>query len=172
MFEASDLWVSCYCPVTPPHKCKWRWLWDSNLPVVMQWTLRCAQCLCYGQSQSCSLEVSVYPSMELKAATMASSLHSFWRKEFHIVFWTDSASVLKYINNKTCRFRTTVANWISEILNVSQPFQWRYVTQQATQQMWPPEDWMWRHSWRMRHGCQGLSIFFSIKASGLWTQIV
>lgn len=35
--------------------------------------------------------------------------------------------VLKYIRNKTTRFRTFVANRVSVILKVSEPLQWRYV---------------------------------------------
>ena len=43
------------------------------------------------------------------------------------VFWTDSASVLKYIKNETSRFRVFVANRVTEIRKASQPSQWRYV---------------------------------------------
>ena len=43
------------------------------------------------------------------------------------VFWTDSTSVLKYIRNETSRFKTFVANRVSEILSMSTPSQWRYV---------------------------------------------
>lgn len=35
------------------------------------------------------------------------------------VFWADSTSVLKYIRNKTARFKTFVANRVSEILRMS-----------------------------------------------------
>ena len=35
------------------------------------------------------------------------------------VLWTDSTAVLKNINNETTRFRTFVANRVSEILTVS-----------------------------------------------------
>ena len=43
------------------------------------------------------------------------------------VFWTDSTAVLKYIRNKTTRFRTFVANRVSAILKLSEPLQLRYV---------------------------------------------
>lgn len=44
------------------------------------------------------------PRMQLIAATMASRMDVLWKKELHLelqdsVFWTDSASVLKYIKN-------------------------------------------------------------------------
>ncbi len=39
-----------------------------------------------------------------------------------------STSVLKYVRNETSRFHTFVANRVSEILKVSQPSQWRYVS--------------------------------------------
>lgn len=71
--------------------------------------------------------------MELTAATMASRMDTFWKRELHMrlqpsLFWTDSTSVLKYIRNETSRFRTFVANRVSEILKASQASQWRYVS--------------------------------------------
>lgn len=72
------------------------------------------------------------PRMELTAATMASCLDTFWKRELHmslkeLMFWTDSTFVLEYIKNETSRFRTFIANRVSEILKVSQPSQWRLV---------------------------------------------
>lgn len=69
--------------------------------------------------------------MELTAATMASKIDTMLKKELQMeltdsIFWTDSTSVLKYINNKT-RFKTFVANRIAEIDKVSHARQWRYV---------------------------------------------
>lgn len=43
------------------------------------------------------------------------------------VIWTDSTSVLKYINNEDRRFHTFVANKISTIRETSEPSQWRHV---------------------------------------------
>ncbi len=70
--------------------------------------------------------------MELIAATMASRMDVLWKKELHLelqdsVFWTDSASVLKYIKNETSRFRVFVANRVTEILKASQTSEWRYI---------------------------------------------
>lgn len=72
------------------------------------------------------------PRMELIAATMASCMEVLWRKELQMdlldsVFWTDSTSVLKYIRNKTSRFKVFVANQVSQILKASCSSQWRYV---------------------------------------------
>lgn len=85
-----------------------------------------------GKARVAPLKTITIPRMELIAATMASRMDILWKKELHMslqksVFWTDSASVLKYIRNETTRFKVFVANRVSEILKSSQPSQWRYV---------------------------------------------
>lgn len=85
-----------------------------------------------GKARVTPLKAVSIPRLELTAATMASRMDTYWKKELHMplqesVFWTDSTSVLKYIRNQTSRFRIFVANIVSEILKVSQPAQWRYV---------------------------------------------
>ncbi|KAL7849608.1 hypothetical protein SRHO_G00212310 [Serrasalmus rhombeus] len=70
--------------------------------------------------------------MELTAAVVAARMDRLWRRELRLplldsVFWTDSTSVLKWINNETSRFRIFVPNRVSEILKASKASQWRYV---------------------------------------------
>lgn len=79
-----------------------------------------------GKSRVAPLKSVSIPRMELIAATMASRMDTFWKRELHMqlqpsVFWCDSTTVLKYIKNETSRFRTFVANQVSEVS------QWRYV---------------------------------------------
>ncbi|KAI8487256.1 hypothetical protein Bbelb_350540 [Branchiostoma belcheri] len=45
-------------------------------------------------------------------------------------FWTDSTTVLRYINNERTRYHTFVANRLTAIRNASDPKQWRYVESQ------------------------------------------
>lgn len=85
-----------------------------------------------GKARVAPLKLATIPRMELTAATMASRMDTMLRKELQMeltdsIFWTDSTSVLKYINNKTTRFRTFVSNRISQIGKVSHALQWRYV---------------------------------------------
>ncbi|MGL4647085.1 MAG: hypothetical protein ACRCVL_08375, partial [Cetobacterium sp.] len=59
-------------------------------------------------------------------------MDKLWKRELKInlqdsVFWTDSTSVLKYIQNETSRFKCFVANRVAEIQKVSETTQWRYV---------------------------------------------
>ena len=42
-------------------------------------------------------------------------------------FWTDSTTVLKYINNEDKRFHTFVANRVAVVRDGSDPSQWRHV---------------------------------------------
>lgn len=77
-----------------------------------------------GKSRVAPLKSITIPHMELTAATMASRMDTFWKKELHMqlqpsVFWSDSTSVLKYIKNETSRFRTFVANRVSEIESIA-----------------------------------------------------
>lgn len=72
------------------------------------------------------------PRLELTAATLASRIDRIWTKELKMpfqdsIFWTDSTSVLKYLRNKTSRFKCFVANRVSEILKASDVSQWWYV---------------------------------------------
>ncbi|XP_077986123.1 uncharacterized protein LOC144440611 [Glandiceps talaboti] len=60
------------------------------------------------------------PCMELTAATVAVRLDRLIRQELELTvnesfFWTDSRTVLRYINNETTRFHTFVANRIAVI---------------------------------------------------------
>ncbi|KAE8300343.1 hypothetical protein D5F01_LYC00480 [Larimichthys crocea] len=63
---------------------------------------------------------------------MSSRMDTLWRKELQMdlldsVFWADSTSVLKYIRNKTSRFKVFVANRVPQIYKVSCSVKWRYV---------------------------------------------
>ena len=85
-----------------------------------------------GKARVAPLKPVTLARMELTAAVVAGRMDKMWRKELRMqlqdsVFWTDSTSVLKFINNKTSRFRTFVANRVSEMfINVSDTSQWRY----------------------------------------------
>ena len=72
------------------------------------------------------------PRMELTAATVAVRVNHMVHKELeipiqHTYYWTDSTTVLNYINNKTARFHTFVANRLAVIHDGSMSSQWRYV---------------------------------------------
>lgn len=85
-----------------------------------------------GKARVAPLKLVMIPQLELTAAPLASRMDTMLRKELQMeladsIFWTDSISVLKYINNKTTKFRTFVSNRISEIGKVSNARQRRYV---------------------------------------------
>ncbi|KAK5933227.1 hypothetical protein CgunFtcFv8_004873 [Champsocephalus gunnari] len=70
--------------------------------------------------------------MELTAAVVAVKVDKMLRRELQVkleqsVFGTDSATVLKHIENETSRFKASVANRISTIREAPTPSQWRYV---------------------------------------------
>lgn len=70
------------------------------------------------------------PRLELAAAVVAVKMDKIKELKFQLkesVFWTDSTTVLKYIENEKLRFQTFVANRIAVIRETTRPGQWRYV---------------------------------------------
>ncbi|XP_043231034.1 uncharacterized protein LOC122386165 [Amphibalanus amphitrite] len=72
------------------------------------------------------------PRAELTAATLAARIEATLRRALQVkidesVFWTDSTTVLRYLQNETTRFHTFVTNRLAVIRDVSSPAQWRYV---------------------------------------------
>jgi hypothetical protein len=70
--------------------------------------------------------------LELNAAVLAARLAVQLRQEHDILFesttyWSDSTTVLSWINSRTCRFNNYVGNRIGEILESSAATQWKYV---------------------------------------------
>ena len=85
-----------------------------------------------GKSRVAPIKPITIPRAELTAATVSVRMNKMLITEMGIpiddvVFWTDSMTVLKYIENETTRFHTFVANRIGLIRDGSEPSQWRYV---------------------------------------------
>ena len=62
------------------------------------------------------------PRLELNTATVAVRVNAMIQRELEIpvnktVFWTDSTTVLRYINNESARFKTFVANHQVEVIH-------------------------------------------------------
>jgi hypothetical protein len=72
------------------------------------------------------------PRLELCAALLAARLAASIKVEIRqkidqITFWSDSTTVLRWINSSHYRFHIYVGNRIGEILELSDAHQWRYV---------------------------------------------
>ncbi len=72
------------------------------------------------------------PRLELNAAVTAvrlfrSTIFDIDLPVERVVFWSDSTLVLQYINNTTHRFKTFVANRVTEISELSSTDQWNHV---------------------------------------------
>lgn len=85
-----------------------------------------------GKARVTLLKAVTIPRLELTAAVLALRVDLMLKTDLNLhledsVFWTDSTSVLKYLNNEDRRFHTFVANRISIIKEVSKPSQWRHV---------------------------------------------
>lgn len=86
-----------------------------------------------GKSRVAPLKQTTIPRMELTAVVVAVDMGKLLKRELQMnlldsIFWTDSTTVLKYIENETLRFKTFVANRIATIRETTTPQQWRYVS--------------------------------------------
>ena len=89
-------------------------------------------CLVMGKSRVTPLKPVTIPRLELTAAVVSSKISCMLRKELDYaemkeVFWTDSKTVLGYINNDARRFHVFVGNRVQEIRERTSPNQWHYV---------------------------------------------
>ena len=85
-----------------------------------------------GLSRVTPLHHVTIPRLELTAAVSAANLVASIRRELDLgiddaFLWTDSLSTLYLINNMSSRFKTFVANRLTQIHSVTLPSQWRYV---------------------------------------------
>ncbi|KAJ8404510.1 hypothetical protein AAFF_G00337770 [Aldrovandia affinis] len=88
--------------------------------------------LVMGKSRVASLKQVTIPRLELTAAVVAVKIDKMLHQELQVplqpsTFWTDSTTVLRYIDNDTARFKTFVANRINVIREATKPSQWKYV---------------------------------------------
>lgn len=86
-----------------------------------------------GKSRVTPLKPVTVPRLELTAATIAVKMDKLMKQELRMdlkesVLWTDSTTVLRYIDNDGARFKTFVANRVSTIRENTRPAQWRYVS--------------------------------------------
>ena len=88
--------------------------------------------LVLGKARVTPLKTISISRLELSAATVSVAFNSMLQKELDIplestTFWTDSAAVIRYVENENRRFQTFVANRIAIIRDRSKPAQWRFV---------------------------------------------
>ena len=72
------------------------------------------------------------PRLELTAAVISVRLPKVTREELDmtidcVFYWSDSTSMLKFINNESKRFHTFESNRLTVIRNGCKPSEWRYV---------------------------------------------
>ncbi|XP_064647466.1 uncharacterized protein LOC135500150 [Lineus longissimus] len=88
--------------------------------------------LLMGKARVAPLKKVTIPRMELTVATIAVKFGYIIIQEMdykfdQIRYWTESMSVLRYIQNTSSRFHTFVANRLTTIHEASIPEQWSYV---------------------------------------------
>ncbi|XP_015751232.1 PREDICTED: uncharacterized protein LOC107331194 [Acropora digitifera] len=88
--------------------------------------------LVFGKCRNAPLRRPTIPRLELMASVMAVRISNTIRAELdvpidNVIFWTDSLTVLQYINNRTRRFHCFVATRLEEIHEHTTPDQWNHV---------------------------------------------
>lgn len=86
-----------------------------------------------GKARVAPLKQTTMPRMELTAAVLAVRMDRLLKTELQLelensIFWTDSTSVLKYIQNENKRFKTFVANRVNTIREITKVKQWRHIS--------------------------------------------
>ncbi|KAF0024907.1 hypothetical protein F2P81_021788 [Scophthalmus maximus] len=89
-----------------------------------------------GKSRVAPLKQVTVPRIELTAAVIAVKMVKILQLELQLkldksTFWTDSVTVLKYIENDAAHYKTFVANRVSFIKEARKTFQWKYVNSAA-----------------------------------------
>lgn len=126
-----------------------------------------------GTSRVSPLKQITIPRLELTAAAVAVKMDKVLRQELQIplrqsVFWTDSTTVLNYIGNESARFKTFVANRVSQIRDATTSLQWRFVkssqnpADQATRGL-KAKDFVQAETWMKGHN-------FLLKPEEEWPQ--
>ena len=105
-------------------ECSYPRLTDSNDRICCS--------LVMGKSRVTPLKPVTIPRLELTAAVVASKIGCGILKELEYeevkkTYWTDSKTVLGYINNDARRFHVFVGNRVQEIRDKTSPEQWHYI---------------------------------------------
>lgn len=88
-----------------------------------------------GKCRNSPIRRPTIPRLELMASVMAVRLSNIILAELDwkvnsVIFWTDSTTVLQYIDNENRRFHHFVAARLEEIHQYTKPNQWRHVSGQ------------------------------------------
>ena len=88
--------------------------------------------LVLAKARTAPLKLISIPRLELQAAVLAVRLSVVAKNQLTMkldrpsVFWTDSQTVLQFVNNDSRRFHTYVAHRVAEIREETDPAQWRH----------------------------------------------
>ena len=85
-----------------------------------------------GKARVAPIKQRTITKLEMQAAVLGSGISKFIRREIRITlsrifFWTDNSTVLQWIYGYANRQQIFVSNRVAEILEKSQPAQWRHV---------------------------------------------
>ena len=83
-----------------------------------------------GKAHLTPLKPITIPRLKLTAALLSAKIGTMMKKELNVsqdIYWMDSMTVIRYINNKQAGFQTFVANSVQAIRDRTEISQWKYV---------------------------------------------
>ena len=85
------------------------------------------------KGQLAPIQQITIPQLEFSAEVTAVKLDRLVRSELNIdltesYFWTDSEIVIAYLRNDSKRYKTFVANRVSQICELTETNQWRHIS--------------------------------------------
>ncbi|XP_067635222.1 uncharacterized protein [Eurosta solidaginis] len=103
-----------------------------------------------GKTKGAPQKLLSVPRLELQAAVLGVRVANLVRQGHNVqvnqtYFWSDSQTVLHWVNSKERKFKPYVGHRIAEILASTKPSQWRWIqtdtntTDVATRPKWPPK---------------------------------
>ncbi|XP_077381790.1 uncharacterized protein LOC144021408 isoform X1 [Festucalex cinctus] len=130
--ETCKFWTHCFSTVAPLFGCIRVRIWYRILSVAEEQARTEVLFSRDGQVKVASFKQVTISRLELTAAVVAVKIDKMLCQELKIplqlsIFWTDSTTVLRYIDNDTARFKTFVVNRIHMIRESTKPSQWKYV---------------------------------------------
>ncbi|XP_037816930.1 uncharacterized protein LOC119607192 [Lucilia sericata] len=95
----------------------------------------CKVAFVMGKIRCAPLKLMSIPRLELQAAVLGVRMSRIIQQNHEVCissihFWSDSQTVIQWINSTERRFKAFVSHRIAEILNISTPQQWRHVPSQ------------------------------------------
>lgn len=125
LLSATEIQLHCFADAS-----------EEAFAAVAYWRIQhgheCTTAFVAGKTRCAPLKQLSIPRLELQAAVLATRLQTLIRENHNIqiaktVFWTDSRTVLQWLQSTDRRFRPFVAHRVAEVLESTRASWWRWL---------------------------------------------